>query len=788
MNRYIEKVDVVKLRKVYTNFDKLYENGFLCSIGSKGEEVKKTREQMRTIVDTFYESHKTGKCEIEYKFSKSQRTGRRYSVGASLQSISKKIRHTLAKGIYHDFDMVNAHPVILQWIAKDYKVHCSTLNEYVNDRESIFERFKDIGNRDFIKTNILKIINNGMPLELPFFQNFSIEMANLREIIGKKNPSLKKRAEKSNPRNVSGSCCNYLLCIYENDILASIEDFLVETFPSGEVKIGALVFDGLMLELDSTICIGDLCNKINDMIFNKFGISIKIIEKEMDSGFDSELDLIEDLPPPPPLLIGSLILENATNLSNKLWEKDLVFEDYNLLMNRFDCGITQECVEKWCCKNIFEVGNGGSNITYITRHLLRDKVLNSDFLDFITNIPRIDMFKSVSIVKKNDTEYYLEESIINKIIINLHVNNKLIRFHNIIFEPYLNTEKEYHRNSFNTFRGFRLNNNLPIDCDISNSLFYNHLFLYFCNRNQECFNYLLNWIADLIQNPSSVAEVMIIFVSLQGLGKDMIGRFLGCLIGLEYYTVFDDVSNFFKNFNKEQEKSLLTVLNELSDEGDTMKYHNKLKASITRLTTRIEPKGRDPYIVNHYSRYMGFTQNRKCINIENHDRRFFMLECDSSIAGNHNYFTELFKEISDVNFIKKTFGYFSSKDLSNFNIRNIPETDIKREQKMNNLSSPISFIMDIFVINDKEYGSFDLHTSTLYEQYCGFIIKNGGKTIIRKNFILELKRLNVVEYPNKFKINNEGSYSKGFKFEYIALQDKIRLFLRDKEYVLDNIL
>ncbi len=66
--------------------------------------------------------------------------GRVYADGASsLQSFSKKIRATLARGIYHDIDIANAHPFILRGICERNNWPCPKLIHYIENRETIFK-------------------------------------------------------------------------------------------------------------------------------------------------------------------------------------------------------------------------------------------------------------------------------------------------------------------------------------------------------------------------------------------------------------------------------------------------------------------------------------------------------------------------------------------------------------------------------------------------------------------------------------------------------------------------
>ncbi len=55
--------------------------------------------------------------------------------GLSLQSFSKKIRHTLVHKSHLDIDIINCHPILLLQYCKKQNIKCRYLTEYVKNRE-----------------------------------------------------------------------------------------------------------------------------------------------------------------------------------------------------------------------------------------------------------------------------------------------------------------------------------------------------------------------------------------------------------------------------------------------------------------------------------------------------------------------------------------------------------------------------------------------------------------------------------------------------------------------------
>ena len=58
-----------------------------------------------------------------------------------------------------DIDMVNAHPVILNYLCKKNNIDCNILKNYIENRELILSSFGE--NRKIVKELFLSILNGG---------------------------------------------------------------------------------------------------------------------------------------------------------------------------------------------------------------------------------------------------------------------------------------------------------------------------------------------------------------------------------------------------------------------------------------------------------------------------------------------------------------------------------------------------------------------------------------------------------------------------------------------------
>jgi P4 family phage/plasmid primase-like protien len=213
-----------------------------------------------------------------------QRKGRFYAQGPSLQSLPRKIRHTIAKDMYDDIDMVNAGPVILQQMCKDSKYKCKHLTTYVQNREVIFESMKI--SRDDSK----KIFNNltfGGPLSdeaNPFMQNYSKELKLIHKQFAKDNKVEFKefkqaRIDDQKTYNHESAFTSMLINTNENKILQCIYKFF------GKPKNVSFAFDGLLIE-KSNANYKVLIPECELDIFKHTGIAMKLKVKQMDEGYN----------------------------------------------------------------------------------------------------------------------------------------------------------------------------------------------------------------------------------------------------------------------------------------------------------------------------------------------------------------------------------------------------------------------------------------------------------------------------------------------------------------------
>jgi P4 family phage/plasmid primase-like protien len=295
-NKFVqfEKVDKDKLRYIIDNF---YDLSIQNIGGQQGKDNKTDIEGQLTLLKKYFAKVKPNhQVKVSYK-QKDYLTGRYFARNAlSLQSMSKVIRHTIAKDYYHDIDIVNAHPVILEHYCKKNDLSCTSLSDYIQNRDEFLNDLMNPSSlgvsRDDAKKFLLSIMNGKelKPSEEKLVSNkikeFYNELITTRLAIIKLEPDLvnicdDKFIKVNRYWNIDGAVTNMLLCDWENRLLFKMINFYSQFSPESLV----LVFDGLMIPNTIDPCI----KKCEKYLRKHLGITVQLVVKPMDHGLDIDM-------------------------------------------------------------------------------------------------------------------------------------------------------------------------------------------------------------------------------------------------------------------------------------------------------------------------------------------------------------------------------------------------------------------------------------------------------------------------------------------------------------------
>lgn len=231
---------------------------------------------------------------------------------------------------------------------------------------------------------------------------------------------------------------------------------------------------------------------------------------------------------------------------------------------------------------------------------------------------------------------------------------------------------------FSVFHGFKYQVLDSVDNNVINP-FMQFVHEVICDSNDELYNYVIGWIAQMIQHPGIKNETALILKGLEGIGKNRFTDVISELLAGYACKNVTEISELTGNFNSIVENQMFIVLNELKNCGDDrMANFNALKSVITDNTIRINEKNQPRRTSQNVSNFVFVTNNSYPVKISSGDRRYVVLQCNGKYKGNFDFFSQLVNSF-DKKFYDNLLTFFIKYDLSGFQVRNIPMTEAKQD-------------------------------------------------------------------------------------------------------------
>ena len=299
-----ENLHISVLKKIVKNWSK-----FEHEIGkSEDSEIEYNPKKLCEKIIANY-----GKVlKVKYHKSKKYDTkiGRWFcDGGVGIQSLPRKIRHTICKGLYIDLDFKNAHPVILKTLCDKKNIDCSYLTKYINNRDELLAKWSiDLAMKpEEAKQAFLKMLNGN---KTKHDTDNWVDMINEFSIIHKTIASLEEykdiydEVNSLEKTNIFAKTTNRILCKIENNCLVELytilqaNKMLYVDIDGDTFIICALIFDGLQIpdNTDNRIKTSpEHLSTYSNIIESKTGYLLEIKIKEFDECLNIPDDLENEL-------------------------------------------------------------------------------------------------------------------------------------------------------------------------------------------------------------------------------------------------------------------------------------------------------------------------------------------------------------------------------------------------------------------------------------------------------------------------------------------------------------
>jgi len=204
--------------------------------------------------------------------------------------------------------------------------------------------------------------------------------------------------------------------------------------------------------------------------------------------------------------------------------------------------------------------------------------------------------------------------------------------------------------------------------------------------------YVLNYLAHMVQKPTELPGVALVITGSKGTGKDTLGDFLQeWVVGYHLSTNYSTNKQFFNTHDTGKLNKLLIKLEETSRK-DCFENASELKATITAKQITCNPKGIKEITADNLARYIFTTNKPNPVDMSDRERRFVLLASSSKRVGDFNFWSEVRQVMFTYNGGRTIAEFLEQRDLSGFQVRQLPENSFQKSIVQSEKTSEEKFI------------------------------------------------------------------------------------------------
>jgi hypothetical protein len=204
-----------------------------------------------------------------------------------------------------------------------------------------------------------------------------------------------------------------------------------------------------------------------------------------------------------------------------------------------------------------------------------------------------------------------------------------------------------------------------------------------CSGNEEHFDYLRKREAFIFQNRIRCEVAIGLRTEAEGCGKGFYEKTIGHLLG-HHYMQITNPKHIVGAFNPHLETLLRMTADEALFAG-SHEHRNTLFSLITEPKLTIEPKGCGVYQADNFLNISVLSNAKHFLPVSGTARRFFIPTVSSVHKGDHVYFKAIQDQLDDGGFEALLYYFLNEVDLTDFNVRLVPQTKGLMEQRDHSL-------------------------------------------------------------------------------------------------------
>jgi hypothetical protein len=231
-----------------------------------------------------------------------------------------------------------------------------------------------------------------------------------------------------------------------------------------------------------------------------------------------------------------------------------------------------------------------------------------------------------------------------------------------------------------------------------------HLREIVCHNSAELFDYLIQWLAQIVQNPEKRPETAIVLRGGEGRGKSIVFEYFGDILGRKYSAKLEGLSQLTEQFNSLLLGKVFVLVAEAEEEDNSFNKFSpdKFKSFITDKYMTVRPMNVARYEVENRVSYAIVSNHTSFLKLSAGDRRYCIVDVgdwendaqqERKLLNDH--FEALHRE-RDNGGPAALYDYLMALKIT-VDFRNgIPTTDIKQFMVADSATEVVQFVSECF--------------------------------------------------------------------------------------------
>lgn len=272
-----------------------------------------------------------------------------------------------------------------------------------------------------------------------------------------------------------------------------------------------------------------------------------------------------------------------------------------------------------------------------------------------------------------------------------------------------------------------------------------------CNKNYEAYEYVVKWLAHLVQKPGTKCGTCLIFKTghqQAGLKSLFFDCFMPEVIGRRYYRYMEDCNQVNDSFNAMAEMKLLTFIDELPEGVEAKANINKLKAMATARFQTIRKMRTDAYSFTDCNRIVAATNHSRLQLLEMQDMRW---QCIETGCATKEYAAKVaeamgfnsHREFVDSRGASSFFQFLKSVPIDDWNPTKFTETTLRKEMIMHNQPNYVNYVIEL--LKKRENGN--------YARFVSYCKDMGAQPLGARAFFANVRKIVPIEWVKQIRLD-----------------------------------